>query len=380
MPRLPRLALAVTWTTCLVLTQGCHQAPDAGASEQAQQKKADTKKTGDQHPHGERPGGRSEEQEGVLVRVEPVRVEPMASLYSTSATLRASQQATVTARTRGVVRRLAVEEGDRVAAGQALAYLEDEEQTIVVERTGATLETRRWEFERSTRLFEQELVSEEVYERARREARDAEQAVALAELGLSRTVIRAPFAGVVITRHLDVGNTLADGQPVYTLAAVSRLLADVNVPERHVARLAAGQAVHLKADASGEQVEARIERIAPSVDVETGTVKVTLTVPGSGALRPGSFVRVDIVTDTHPEALVVPRSALVAEGRRWNLYRVAAAGGTAEQVEVELGFESGARVEIVPLADGPILAAGDRVVVAGVGALSDGARVEIQDS
>mgnify|MGYP000470570266 CR=1 FL=1 len=65
---------------------------------------------------------------------------------------------------------------DTLAAGQALAYLEDEEQTIAFERTGATLETRRWEFERTEKLFEQELVSEEIYERARREARDAEHA------------------------------------------------------------------------------------------------------------------------------------------------------------------------------------------------------------
>ena len=382
MPRLFPPVLAAALATCLVLTLGCHDAPQAGAAEQTQQqKKPDAKQAGGQHQHGGGPDGTGSPegpQEGVLVRVEPVRVEAMASLYSTSATLRAAQQATVTARTRGVVRRLVVEEGDRVAAGQALAYLEDEEQSIAFERTGATLETRRWEFERTARLFEQELVSEEVYERARREARDAEHAAALAELELSRTVIRSPFAGVVITRHLDVGNTLADGQPVYTLADVARLLADVNVPERHVARLAAGQAVHLFADASGEKVEARIERIAPSVDVETGTVKVTLAVPGSGTLRPGTFVRVDIVTDTHSEALVVSRSALVAEGRRWNLYRVA--GETAEQVEVELGFENGDKVEILPLVGGPGIAAGDRVVVAGVGALSDGARIEIEES
>ncbi len=366
MPRYSRpLIVGFALTACLVLTQGCKSAPQVAATEQSHER------AGEQH---------QKPQEGVLVRVEPVKMAPMASLYSTSATLRASQQATVTARTRGVVRRLEVEEGDRVASGRALAHLEDDEQKITFERTRATLETRRWEFERTTRLYEQELVSEEIYEKSRREARDAEHAAALAELELSRTVIQAPFDGVVITRHLDVGNTLSDGQAVYTLADVGLLLAEVNVPERHVGRLAADQTVLLEADATDERVEARIERIAPSVDVETGTVKVTLAVKGSRTMRPGSFVRVDIVTDTHPEALVVPRSALVAEGRRWNLFRVGEDGETAEQVEVQMGFENGDKVEVLPVGDGPAITAGDRVVVAGVGALSDGARIEIQDS
>lgn len=321
--------------------------------------------------------------EAVLVRAAAVRQEPMAALYSTSATLRAAQHATVTARTTGVIRQLAVEEGDRVTADQPLAYLEDDEQRIAFERTRATFETRRWEFERSARLYEQELVSEEAYESARREARDAEQAAALAELELSRTIIRAPFAGVILTRHLDVGNTIRTGDAVYSLADTRLLLADVNVPERHVARLAPGQSVLLTGDATKEQVEARIERIAPAVDAATGTVKVTLAVADGHSLRPGSFVRADVVTDTHDQALVVPRSALLAEGRRWLLYRVANQAGannaTAHQVEVRLGFENGDRVEIVPLDEGQ-LQAGDRVVVAGVGALADGARIEIADA
>ena len=328
-------------------------------------------------------------QEGVLVRVDRVRVESMSALYSTSATLRAYQQATVTARTRGVIRKLVVEEGARVSAGMALAHLEDDEQRIAAERDRATLETRQWEFERSESLFRQALVSEKAFETARREKRDAEQAVALADLELSRTVIRAPFDGVILTRHLDVGNTISDGSAVYSLADVDRLRADVNVPERHVGQLQAGQKVRLTVDATGEVFEAAIERIAPAVEVETGTVKVTLMLDrraistamrgsaGNGVLRPGSFVRVDIVTDTRAEALVVPRSALVAEGRRWMLYRVDEEEQIVRQLQVRLGFEDGDRVEILGI-DGEPVAAGDRVVIAGVGALADGVKIEIE--
>jgi multidrug efflux pump subunit AcrA (membrane-fusion protein) len=125
---------------------------------------------------------------------------------------------------------------------------------------------------------------------------------------------------------------------------------------------------------------ATIVRIAPSVDPATGTVKVTLAVDSATRLRPGAFVRADIVTETHEAALVVPRSALVAEGRRWNLYRLAPSGNEVEQVEVVLGFEEGDRVEIEGLTrHEQTLNPGDRVVVVGAPALSDGAGVEVVD-
>jgi membrane fusion protein, multidrug efflux system len=312
--------------------------------------------------------------ERVPVEVGVVRQEAMSAVYSTSATLRASRQATVTTRTAGVLRRLAVEEGQRVRAGQALAELENDEQRIAHDRSRTTLETRQRELDRVQRLFEQQLVSEDAFEKARRDAHDAKHAADLAGVELARTVIQAPFDAIVVRRHLDVGNTVTAGTPIYDLADVSPLYADVNVPERHVARLSVGQEVRLTPDAVPQGVAAKIERIAPAVDPGTGTVKVTLSASDAGALRPGAFVRVDILTDEHPDALVVPRSAIAAEGQRWFVYRLGA-DDKVEKLAVELGFEAQQRVEVI--AQDATIAAGDRVVVAGTGALEDGALVEV---
>jgi membrane fusion protein (multidrug efflux system) len=183
-----------------------------------------------------------------------------------------------------------------------------------------------------------------------------------------------------VLRHLDPGATVSDGTAVYDLADVTPLYTDVNVPERHVARLAPGQIVRLHADSSGETVVARIERIAPSVDVASGTVKVTLAVEEKTRLRPGAFVRVSIVTDTHSGAMVVPRAALVAEGSRWHLFRMNGEDDRVAQVDVVLGYEEGDRVEVAKVVDtDDRLAAGDRVVVVGASALTDGARVLVLD-
>ena len=322
---------------------------------------------------------REEPVDRIAVRVAAVETAPISSLYTTSSTLRADKRATVIARTQGIIRELIVEEGDVVATGDVVAVLEDDEQKIEHGRTRTALEIEGQEFERAERLHKEELVSFEEYEAARREYEEAKHAAARAELELERTRIRAPFAGIIVLRHLDVGATVGDGTAVYDLADVTPLYTDVNVPERHVARLAPGQRVRLHADSSGETVTARIERIAPSVDVTSGTVKVTLAVEGRTRLRPGAFVRVDIITDTHTDATVVPRAALVAEGSRWHLFRMNGEG-KVEQVEVVLGYEEGDRVEITDVAGSDRwLAAGDRVVVVGASALTDGAHVLVMD-
>jgi membrane fusion protein (multidrug efflux system) len=331
-------------------------------------------------PAGQQHGGpgKKKEEPAIAVRARPVVVEPLSSIYATSATLRADKQAEVTARTNGVVRRLPVEEGDRVDAGSPLAYLEDDEQKIEVERTTALRETAVREYDRARRLHEQSLLSEEAFEAVRRSWEEAVHANDLATLLLSRTVIRAPFSGRILRRHIDLGATVSNGTAVFDLADLDPLYADVNVPEKHVARLRPGQRVRLAADPTVGVTPARIERIAPVVDAETGTVKVTLAVQENAILRPGSFTRVEIVTDTHATALVVPRSALVAEGRRWHIFRVTEDGGHVERLEVVRGYEEGDRVEILETVEAELpLVEGDRVVYVGASALTDGAVVDI---
>ena len=354
------LALAVV----LVLASGCGGNPETGAAQAS-----DTSKQ-DEPP-----------EDAIAVEVSRVGRASLSSIYSTSATLRADKRATVMARTRGVLRQLQVEEGDWVDADQVVAVLEDDEQRIAFEQASAVSETKQREYERATTLHEQGLLSDETFETARREAVDARHTADLAELTLSRARIRATFAGRILTRHLDVGATVQDGTAVYDVADLDPLYADVQIPERQIAQLKPGQTVRLLTDSDETAGEAVIERIAPVVDASTGTVKVTVAVRRGADLRPGSFVRVGIVTDTHDNALVVPRSALVAEGRRWHVFRLKDdSGNSVELVEVSRGFEEGDRVEIIGTA-GKIrpLDEDDRIVVTGASSLSDDAVVQILD-
>lgn len=317
--------------------------------------------------------------EPIHVSVAPLVRADMSASYATSATLRAEKRATVTSRTRGVLEELLVEEGDTVAAGQVIARLENDEQELAVARFQSIEELKTREFERQIELNEQNIVSDNDVELVRREAREAKNDLEVAQLNLERTEIKAPFDGLVLVRYIDPGGTVADGTQIYDVADVDPLYADVRVPERHVARLTGGQEARLRTDEFEDVVGARIERLAPLVDPATGTVKVTVAVDRDVALRPGAFVEVEIVTDVHENALVAPRSALVAEGRRWLVYRVKDGGERVEAVEVTLGYEGGDRVEIVGVVEAKLLAEGDQLVVLGASALSDDAPILILD-
>jgi len=317
-----------------------------------------------------------EEEDAIAVRTASLGRDTLSELYATTATLRAEKLATVTARTEGVVRRLLVEEGDSVREGQALAELENEEQRITFEREQATAENLKREFERAAKLHEQGLTSDEEFETTRRAAKESKHSAELAELQLARTTIRAPFSGRVLTRHIDLGTSISNGAAVFDLADLDPLYADIGVPERHVGRLSVGQQVRLTAESFNLTATARIERIAPLVNTESGTVKVTLAISGQPVLRPGTFVRVDVVIDTHADTLVVQRSALVPEGRRWHLFRLNEAGTHVERLEIRRSFEENELVEIAPVDPQITLNDGDRIVVVGASALSDGVRVD----
>ncbi len=312
--------------------------------------------------------------EPVPVRVAPLERRDVRRVYVTSGTLRALQQAPVVARASGILRKILVEEGDRVAKDQPMALLEDDQARAELDKAEVDLEVARKEFERAERLLRENLVSAEEFEQKKNALAQARTARELARLRFEWTRVTAPFPGVVTARHLDEGATVSQGQAIFELANVSRLLAEIPVPETIAVKLRPGGEALLKPTALGREVPARIERVGAAVDPETGTVKITLSAKPVPGMKPGSFVEVSLPTERHENALVAPGDALVADGERWLVYVVVE--GKARAVPVTTGIEDGDDVEIVPAKEAEIsLDAGTPVVVSGAAALADGTPV-----
>ena len=265
-----------------------------------------------------------------------------------------------------------VEEGQNVSRGQLLAKLQDDEQRHGVARAQGQLAKARADFARQERLYEQKLISEQVFTQAKHDFEQLEIALADARQAWAYTEVRAPIAGTVAVRTVKPGDVVAMDQTLFEIVDFGTLVVRVYVPEREVARVRPGQPVRILSQSMpGVPFHGTVNRVAPVVDPKTGTVKVTVAVPHKPGLMPGMFLDVQLVTAVRQDALLLPKRALLLDHDQAWVYRLKP-DSTVERLLVQPALEDAANVEV---RQG--LAAGDRVVVAGQAGLKPGAKVRV---
>ena len=302
---------------------------------------------------------------------QPKRGE-MLAMYSGTATLEAEADAEVVAKVGGEVRRLFVEEGDHVRAGQILAQLDDRQLRLQAAQTRAARGKAERDFKRQVELHNKGLVSAGAFEGLKFDLDNQVAADDLAQLNLSYSEIRAPFAGIVSVRHVKLGQEIAIGTSMFRVTDPTPLKASVFVPERELARLKPGQLASISVDAlAGRNFPAIVKLVSPVVDAATATFKVTLEVNDpKGDLKPGMFARVGIVFERRVDALTIPRLALLDTDGSSNVFVVSA--GKAEQRAIKTGLSNAGRVEVTEGLKG-----GEQVVVVGQNGLKDGNPVRV---
>jgi len=318
---------------------------------------------------------------GMMGRATPIsaRVVESGDLEVTlrsSTNLRAREEVDVVPRQAGMISRIQVEEGARVAEGQVLAYLDDAEWRLQADQSEARAQAARDAVERARSLQTLDLISEQEVERLASEARIAEAELGLARLRVENAEIRAPIAGTVTHRYIERGQQVNTTNPSFRLADLDRLEAQLAVPERESSRVQVGQIARiLLQEGSAPVAEGRVERIRPVVDAGSGTVQVTVTVAsraGEVALRPGQFVNVDLVTETLADRITLPRTSVLVDGAAPRVFLVQE--GVAVEQEVTLGYSRGDRVEIRTG-----LIPGDTVVIVGQDNLRPDAPVRMME-
>ncbi|MFT6109388.1 MAG: RND family efflux transporter MFP subunit [Planctomycetota bacterium] len=221
--------------------------------------------------------------------------------------------------------------------------------------------------------------------------------ISTAELNLSFTEVKAPFDGVIASRTAQVGDLASGSTVAFTLTDPDNVRAVVSRPQREFAFFRAAEVrarpasdarmsdaasldIEIEPEAlPGEVYTGRILFVSPTIDAASGQFRVTLAVdqPQDEEKRPpvlpGMLLRVRIVTERHPNALAVPKRALLREGDSHFVF--VADGDKARRVRVEEGFSTDDNVEVVPT-EANTLSAGDAVIVVGNRDLEDGDSIE----
>jgi len=245
----------------------------------------------------------------------------------------AVNQATVAAQTSGRVTELPFDVGDFVERGAVILRLTDTEQKARVEaaraqrqEASARKEEAQKNFDRATELLDKKLIAKADFDRtsaefsaAKARLETAEAGLAEAEQALSYTTLVAPYSGILLTRHVRVGESVTPGTPLLTGLSLAQLRVVVDIPQHHIGPLRKHRAARVQLP-DGTWVTAESLRIPPAADPATQTFKVLVDLPETeNEIFPGTLVKVGFVTG-EKQRLVVPSDALVKRGELTGVY------------------------------------------------------------
>ncbi len=282
--------------------------------------------------------------------------------------LESPQMTTVASEIDGRIESLALPEGQRVEPGAALARLDTKTAAAALAVAQARLQNAKDRLARLEPLRAQGVASQQTYDDAKAEFDGATGAHDEIATRLAKHTIRAPFAGVVGLKQVNVGQYVKAGDPIVEITPAHELELHFAVPQRNVAQLAVGQRVEGAVGRCELRFEGSVSAVDPRVDPRTRMVGLRAAVTkATGELVPGMAVRVRLVVADVPNAIVLPLEAIVRQGTKHVVYTLNAKN-EAEQHDVTLGEFF---VEGVHVASG--IAAGQTVVVAGQQKLRPGA-------
>jgi membrane fusion protein (multidrug efflux system) len=309
----------------------------------------------------------------VNVAVAPVRTGTVIERAESVGTVRAREAVTITAKVTGMVTAIRFQEGQRVAAGEALLLLDDGALRAELDQARALLDDARSQLQRAQRLGQ--VVAEQRVDTLLAVARQAEGRVRAAQAKLEEMRITAPFAGRVGLRQVSQGALIQPGTTVTTLDDLTRVRVEFSVPEVYVARVQPGSIVSARSSAFGERrFEGTVLVVDTRIDPSTRSVRVISEFDNADeALKPGLFLTIELNLETRNDALMVPEEALDPVGERAFVFVIRE--NRARRVEVTLGKRLSGEVEVVRGVH-----ATDQVVVRGLQRLRNDAQVRITET
>lgn len=306
--------------------------------------------------------------------------------------LRPWREVTIASQGSGAVNGVRCQVGQWVDRNEVLVELDDELARVAVAEAEADLNRAEaqqsqaaTDLERAEQLLADEDISESEWELLKLRHHEAVASVAAAGARQQRagralrdTQVRAPFAGVVAHRAVEVGSWLSPGQPVVRLVDLGRMKAEFGIPQQRTPEVAAGMPAELTVDLyPGVTFAAEVLRVSVVADPASGQFLLEVTVSQSRdhPLRPGMAARLHLQTSIRDAAVLVPKEAVIDRGGTAYVMVVDDQNIARTRV-IRLGASTGGYRELLDRS----LSSGERVVIHGTNGVTDGVRVRVEGS
>jgi len=320
----------------------------------------------------------------VPVTVTPASLSTIESTITATGTLRSIREAEILTEVKGDLSLIEVEglgvlsDGFEVKAGQVIARIENQEWIVganVASRKLA-LQTAQHTVKEKEALFSRKLTTEVEVNNARKALADAQAGYEEARIKVRKTAVKAPITGVMTdVTQITQGTEIQMNAVIGKVVDYSKVLVDLRIPNSQVLAIKLGKPVRVSNYAFSEtEFEGKITAVDPVLDPTTRTLRVVATVDNPDLmLRPGMFVRSEIVKAAHVNVVVVPKKLIVKRQNQDVVFVEESA--RAQMRTVETGLESRDSIEVV---DG--IEEGDRLITSNYETLRARTRVRVTSS
>jgi len=318
----------------------------------------------------------------VPVSVEDIKLKSIEQFITTNGTVLATQEVLLKAEMSGKYKLMKNPRtgrtwklGDRVRAGDVIISLEDQEYVngIQIKSKEINLEISKDELAKLKSLKEKGGATEREVSNANQTFINAEYSLENAKLQLAKMKVTAPFNGVIVDLPYFTPDVKIDnGAELATIMDYDKLYMDFQLPEKNIAELAVNQEVRiLNYTLPDDTLSGQISQLSPAINPETRNFKGTFTISNPDLkLRPGSYVKAEIVTMKKDSVIVISKDLIMSRQRGKSVFVVD--NSTANERRITTGLENPQEIEIVSG-----LKVNDRIVVEGFETLGNRSKVKI---
>lgn len=253
----------------------------------------------------------------------------------------------------GILTDVRVNEGDRVSKGQVLARIDDGGLQNELAQLEAQERLAKTTYERQERLWEQNIGSEMQYLEAKTNYEALQSSVNRLKSQLDKTVVRAPFSGVVDEVISEQGEVVSPGQnQLFRLISLDKMYVEADVPENYLSKISKGTEVKVNIGSVGREFEGKISQVGNNINPNNRTFKIEVAVPNENDLiKPNQIATIKLNDYTSENAIVIPESSIQKNAQGESIVYVLEQEneknfGTAKKVIVETGLVYNDSIEI----------------------------------
>lgn len=291
------------------------------------------------------------------------------------------QNVTVFSEFSGLLYSVSVKEGQKVYKGQVLGKIDDGGLSQQLAQMQVQADLAKTTFERQKRLWEQKIGSEIQYLQAKSSYEAQERAIAQMRNQLSKTVVTAPFAGVVDEIFTDEGTVVGPGTAIVRVVNLDNMFIEAEVPETYLTTVKKATGVKVDFPVLNESVDTKVRQVSSFINPSNRSFKIEVAVPNeSGNIKPNLTAKLLVNDYTSQNAILIPQSIISenAEGEQY-VYVIRQKEGAAIPITqkniITTGKTQGDYVEIL---EG--LETGDEVILEGARSVKEGQEVEIKQN